>query len=135
MLYAGYLVYNLGMTLLRFSAILFYNRIFEPRNSKYRYFIWAGLALNTLWFLAFGTIAIVPCVPIQAFWNRPMLPPSSYKCSSTLGIQLSSGITSVLMDLMVLILPLPRLWKLQTSQRKRIRVLFIFIMGYWYVAR
>ena len=133
MLYAGYIVYNLGMTMVRFSAILFYNRIFEPRNTNYRYYIWVALGLNTLWFLAFGTVAIVPCRPIEAFWNTPLLLPSSYKCSSTLGIQLSSGITSVFMDLMVLILPMPRLWRLQTSLRKRLRVLFIFLMGYWYV--
>lgn len=129
-LYGGYIVYNLGISLLRFSAILFYKRIFEPRNSRYRYFIWLGLGLNTAWLLAFGTIAVVPCVPIHAFWQRPLLHSSSYTCPSTLAIQLSSGITSVVVDIVVLLLPVPRLWRLQTDMRKKVRLLAIFVVAY-----
>ena len=135
-LYAGYIVYNLGITMIRFSAILFYNRVFEPRKTeRYRYFIWLGLGLNTAWILAFGAVALLPCLPIHAFWDRPLLMPSSYRCSSTLAIQLSAGITSVLMDLLVLLLPVPPLLELHTDWRKKARLVFVFLLGYWYVVR
>lgn len=135
LLYASYFVYNLGMTMIRCSAILFYNRVFELHRSQYRYVIWCGLGLNVAWFGAFGSVALVPCTPVHAFWDKPILAPSSYNCSSTLSIQLSSGITSVLMDLFVLLLPIPCLLKLKTSWRNKVRVCFIFFMGYWYVAQ
>ena len=130
-LYSSYIVYNLGITMIRFSAILFYNRVFELRRSHYRYVIWGSLGINTAWILAFGTVALLPCTPIHAFWDRALLAPTSYNCLSTLAIQLSAGITSVLMDLFVLLLPVPRLLKLQTDWRKKARVGFIFFIGYW----
>lgn len=134
-LYASYIVYNLGITMIRFSAILFYNRVFELQRSRYRYVIWCCLGLNGAWIVAFGTLALRPCTPIHSFWDKPILAPTSYTCISTLSIQLSSGITSVLMDLFVLLLPVPRLLKLQTDWLKKVRVGCIFFIGYWYVLR
>ena len=133
LLYAGGIVYNVGITMVRFSAILFYNRIFAPHNSRYRYLIWASLGLNAAWGLAFGALSVLPCTPIHAFWNRPLMP-SSYRCTSTLAAHLSTATTSALMDLLVLLLPLPPLWTLHTNRRKKARLLFIFFVGYWYVS-
>lgn len=133
MIYVGTFVYSLGISMVRFSAILFYDRIFETRNSRYRYAIWISLAANAAWCLTFGLLALLTCLPVHAFWDRGMLLPSPYRCLSTLDLQLSAGITSVLMDLMVLLVPLPRIWKLHTDRRKKARLLIIFILGYWLV--
>lgn len=130
-LYSSYIVYNLGITMIRFSAILFYNRVLELHRSRYRYVIWCSLGINTIWIVAFGVVALAPCTPIHAFWDKALLPSTSYNCPSTLAIQLSAGITSVLMDLVVLLLPVPRLLKLQTDWRKKARVGFILFIGYW----
>ena len=131
MLYTGTFIYALGITLIRSSAILFYSRIFEARKSQYRYAIWISLAVNTAWFLTFGSLAIFACIPIHAVWDRPIIETSSYRCLSTLAQQLSPGITSVIIDLVVLLLPLPPLWGLQTMHRKKARLIVIFLLGYW----
>ena len=131
-LYASYTVYTLGIGMIRFSAILFYHRIFELRCSPYRYVIWCSLGLNAAWIIAFNVLFLIPCAPIHAFWDRPMMAPANYSCISTLSIQLSAAITSGLMDLLVLLLPVPRLLKIQTSWRNKVRVGCIFFIGYWY---
>ena len=64
--YAGGIIYNVAITMVRFSAILFYNRIFAPLNSRYRYFIWASLGINAAWGLAFSALAVLPCIPVHA---------------------------------------------------------------------
>lgn len=130
-MYAGYLVHITAISLVRFSAILFYSRIFNIRNSSYRFFIWAGFGLNAVWMLAFVIWSLVACIPVTAFWNRLILPPSSFKCSPTMAYQWASAITSVVIDLVVLLLPVPRLWKLQISLQNKIRIIAVFMLGYW----
>ena len=66
-LYSSYIVYNLGIAMIRTSAILFYDRVFELRRSQYRYIIWCSLGINTAWAIAFGVVAVVPCTPVHAF--------------------------------------------------------------------
>ncbi|KAG8530144.1 uncharacterized protein KY384_005627 [Bacidia gigantensis] len=130
--YASYHLYDFGMTLIRVSAIPFYIRIFDPRNSRYRYFIWATLGFNLAWLLSFEIVTTVPCLPIHSFWDLDRVKPSSSppKCLSIITVHIWYGITSVLLDLMVLVLPVHRLVALQISLLKKIRVIFIFIMGY-----
>ena len=129
--YAIYITYNFGITMARFSALLLYARIFEPhRRSSYRYFLWAGFGLNTAWIIAFGVIGIMPCTPLHAFWDRIKMNPSTYTCPN-LPLQLASGISSVLVDLVVLLLPIQPILKLQLSARTKVRIALVFFMGYW----
>ncbi|KAM0799447.1 hypothetical protein BDR22DRAFT_973712 [Usnea florida] len=130
LVYASWILYALAITMIRVSAILFYNRVFELRSSRYRYVIWCSLGMNMAWLLALGIVLLVPCTPVHAFWDKPLLASASYTCLSTRAIQLSSGISSVLMDLLVLLLPVPCLLKLQTDRRRKTRVGFIFFIGY-----
>ncbi|KAL9081867.1 MAG: hypothetical protein Q9159_006943 [Coniocarpon cinnabarinum] len=130
LLWAAEVIYDIGITMLRVSAVLFYGRVFQHDGTLWRYWIWGSVALNIAWLIAFVTVAIVQCLPIHAFWSRLTMLPWTYTCLSTRSVQLSNGITSVVMDLWVLILPLPKLWRLQMPLTKKILIICIFICGY-----
>lgn len=113
----------------RISVSLLYWRIFS--SSKYiRYAVWVTLALNAAWLITIEPIAIWQCNPPDALWGARK---TGYTCLPLLSTQLFSGITSILLDFWLLILPLPVLWKLQIKPLKKTFLILVFILGYWYV--
>lgn len=44
---------------------------------------------------------------------------------------LSSGVYDAVLDVAVLILPVPMVWKLQMKQGRKLLVLGLFVCGYW----
>lgn len=128
LLYAGYVFYNLGITLIRCSVVLFYQRILVTGSTVFQYLIWATLAINVIWFLVIEGLAAFSCNPIAASWDKTI---QDAKCLPFLSTELASGITSVLLDFWTLIIPIPRLWRLQMKPVRKILNVGIFFLGYW----
>lgn len=130
-LYAGYIFYNVAMTLIRSSVVLFYRRTFVTvagERNKFVYFIWFTMALNIVWFLVVESYTAFRCKPIAASWDPTI---NNAKCLSTLSTQLASGITSILLDLWILLLPMPKILKLHMQLRRKFLSVVIFFLGYW----
>lgn len=129
LLYSIYFVYDIALAITKASALLFLSRIFPKRQSPqwFNYAIYATHALNGLWLIAiiFGTV--FQCNPVEKGWN-PMLPTG--KCGSTNSLWLGSAVPSVLIDLIILVLPLPRIWNLQMSGAKKGGITVVFLLGY-----
>lgn len=126
-LYAGNIVYDCGMALVRASALLFYRRIFQFQRLEYRCMMWAGQGLNALWFVSITFLAIFSCTPIEYYWTRT----GEGRCVGVFQVILASAVTSVAIDLYILLLPLPALWALQMKAVRKILVFGVFIGGYW----
>ncbi|KAL9048274.1 MAG: hypothetical protein Q9162_007797 [Coniocarpon cinnabarinum] len=55
LLWAAEVIYDIGITMLRVSAVLFYGRVFQHDGTLWRYWIWGSVALNIAWLIAFVT--------------------------------------------------------------------------------
>lgn len=44
---------------------------------------------------------------------------------------MGSAIPSVLIDIIILVLPLPKLWHLKIDLARKIGLMTVFILGYW----
>lgn len=124
----AYFVYDAGLFLTKLSVLLFLRRVFPKSHSGHWFNIGLLVAhvINVAWLLGivFGTIFL--CDPIEKSYN-PMIPGS---CGSTSSLYIGSAVPSIAIDLIILILPLPKLWSLQIDRARKIGLIVIFTFGY-----
>ena len=109
------------------SLLFFYRRIFPQRWFKHALF--ATGAVVGSYSIAYILVAIFQCVPIRASWDT-----SIHGTCLNLGDQFFvGGITNALIDVIILILPVPLVWRLQVSVTKRWLIFGTFTLGCWYV--
>lgn len=125
--YVGELTWVIAMGLIRSSAILFYHRVFSYAGSTFRWFVIGGIGANIVWSLVLGLVVIFQCTPVKGYWD----PSIKHTCMTTDSIELGSGITSIVLDLYTLVLPMPIIWKLQMTKTKKALTFATFALGYW----
>jgi hypothetical protein len=130
-LFAVYFIYDTALVLLKASALLFFARIFlsQQYSTWFSWCLYATHFLNIAWFLGIVFSSAFMCQPIAKSWN----PTLEGKCGSTPGLWLGSAIPSVVIDLIILLLPLPMIWSLKMSTARKSGITAIFVCGYWYV--
>ncbi|KAK4107383.1 hypothetical protein N656DRAFT_763566 [Canariomyces notabilis] len=123
-----YFIYDGALFLTKLSALLFFSRVFpaHANSAWFNIILYVTHGLNVAWFLGivFGTVFM--CNPIARNWI-PMLEGT---CGSTTGLWYGSAIPSVAIDLIILLLPLPKTWGLQTSLARKGGIVAIFLLGY-----
>jgi len=123
-------LFNTSISLSRLSAMAFYARIFplrrDSQNASWRISFWTVTALCIAWPLAMIPMNLFNCRPIERLW-LPLLPGT---CMTQFDIYMISGATSVFVDILVLLLPLPKIFALNLEWRKKLYVTFGFVIGY-----
>ncbi|KAJ2997562.1 hypothetical protein NUW58_g616 [Xylaria curta] len=127
-LFATYLVYDTALALAKASALMFLSRVF-PRHAnppRFNIAIWIIHSLNIAWYLGivFGTFFM--CDPVQKNWI-PTLPGH---CGTPSQLYIGSAVPSVTIDLFILILPVPIIWRLHTSRSRKTGITAVFVLGY-----
>ncbi|PWY80871.1 hypothetical protein BO94DRAFT_602288 [Aspergillus sclerotioniger CBS 115572] len=110
----------------KISAVFFYARVFRSTNRSFRIHLWIVGGLTSGWLLAGWIAAILECRPVAKVWN-PTLPGT---CIALYPWYLSTAILSSMIDLYILFLPIPMIWGLQASVRRRIYLLAAFMLAY-----
>lgn len=123
LLYALQITYPLAITFVKFSIILFYRRIFHV-PSTVKPLLAIGIIVAA-WSIAMVLVAIFSCVPVHAFWT--MEEPRT--CVKALPYFLGVAIPNVTTDVVMLLLPIPWIWKLVISLSQKIALSLIFILG------
>lgn len=72
---------------------------------------------------------MVRCIPIQAIWDIR----TPGRCLNLNSIGLTGAILGIVEHFIILLLPLPELWKLNLSRRKRLQLALVFSIGSLYV--
>ena len=130
LLISANVLFNTSISLSRLSAVAFYARIFplrrDSQNKVWRISFWTVMSLCIAWPLAMIPMNLFNCRPIERLW-LPLLPGT---CMTQFDIYMISGATSVFVDLLVLILPLPKIYALNMEWRKKCYVAIGFVVGY-----
>lgn len=120
-------VYNTALTLVKLSVLMFYVRVFRTVR-VYRYaFHLTGLLL-VCWWIGINCLAIFTCWPVSKSWKK--IPGH---CADTQHTFLAATTTNIFADVVLLVLPIPMLWKLHLETNRKVALLGIFVCGYWYV--
>ena len=106
---------------------MFYARVFRTVR-VYRIAIWTVGLMCLAWGIALTFVALFTCTPIRKSWNSRV----PGHCLDRQANFLGAAIPNVLTDLIILILPVPMLWHVQTTLRRKISLFGIFAAGYVY---
>jgi hypothetical protein len=115
--------YGLSIAFIKLSVLSLYITLFPP--TRFRYAIYASMALVIAWVISLFFAAIFHCTPIEYNWDKTI----EGHCIDG-GIAASAwGIANVITDFVVLGIPIPSVLKLKLSRKKKMLTLFTFIMG------
>ncbi|KAJ5285518.1 hypothetical protein N7524_000824 [Penicillium chrysogenum] len=123
-LFAFVVLYVLTIPLIKLSVLLFYRRIFGMT-----YPIWFCVFLTIGYFLS-GTIAFLACCrPVSYFWTQ-FAERSGGKCVFNLyPFYVSHAAINVATDGIILLVPIPIVWKLQMRWTQKLMLSGIFLVG------
>lgn len=120
-------LYNPAIVALKISILLFYRRCFAEKglNTSFRFILWGTGAFVVLYSGLQTMLAIFQCDPINSLWNSTV----TGRCMSMKKVMLSFSGLNIATDILMLILPLPHLWKLKLPLRRKGQLIAIFLLG------
>ena len=126
LLFIDILIYNTGLTVIKLSVLLFYNRVFRI-VFVYRIIFWIVTFLIVSWGIAINFLAIFTCDPVPLYWDRT-IPGTCLNRSKTF---LGATMPNIVIDFILLILPMPMLWRLHIQISSKVALVGVFSAGYW----
>ncbi|KAL8730562.1 MAG: hypothetical protein Q9166_004016 [cf. Caloplaca sp. 2 TL-2023] len=118
------IVWNAATGCVRVSMLLLYIRIFPVRN--FRNICWANVGLNALVFVSIVLGTCLICTPIT--WSFDKSDPNG-KCGNLLKFERYTAVMSLITDAIIVVLPMPMLWRLQMKLQKKIGISVVFGLG------
>ncbi|KAK9442530.1 hypothetical protein VB005_03593 [Metarhizium brunneum] len=117
--------WNLGWT--KMSLLLMYYRIF--RLPYFKKMAWVVGAFVWAWVICITFLFIFICVPVQKLWY-PQIPG---RCINQVGTWISNAASTIFTDLVILLMPIPQIWKLQLRKTEKIGLTLAFSLGFFVV--
>ena len=111
-------------TTVKASVLFLYLDIFKIQPS-FRRVLHGFILFIALFFIGFLISIITLCQPFSRYWN--VLGPGH--CGSLSGSQVATSSINVVVDLAIVLLPLPIIWKLKMQTAKKIKIMCIFAVG------
>lgn len=118
-----------GITMPKYSALLFYVRVFGIKSTSglFRKNVLVAIGLVTLYLLIALPFEAFECTPIRKVWTR-LIPGH---CVNTFHWSVSITILSVIIDFYIMILPVPILWSLHSGHKRKAILIGVFFCAYW----
>ncbi|KND95322.1 hypothetical protein TOPH_00002 [Tolypocladium ophioglossoides CBS 100239] len=117
--------WNLGWT--KISLLLMYYRIFHV--PYFKKMAWVVGVFVWVWVICITFLFIFICVPVQKLWY-PDLPGH---CIDQVGTWISNAASTILTDLVILLMPIPQIWKLQLRKTEKVGLTVAFSLGFFVV--
>ena len=121
--------YFVGMFAVKASLLLLYKRTFTGYFQWFRVLWWFAMGLSVLYTLPFTILASVNCVPLKAAWDFALLMSPLSKCIDAPLMFIVHGALNSFTDILILAIPLPIIFGLQMSTRRKIMVSLIMAVG------
>jgi hypothetical protein len=124
--FAIQLLYLASVSSVKISLLLFYKRVFPGK--RFGYIVTVTLGLSGIWFLAFFFAQLFETWPISASWT--LNPNGSYAWAineQSMNLWLCG--TDILVDVFLLLLPVPVITSLRMSRKDKLAFLGIFSLG------
>ena len=127
MVYASQVAYFLSSGLTKLTFLFFYLRIFPAKNLRKAVFVFVGITIG--YALAFDVTMIFACKPISAVWTGWMKESVPDYCINQNTFYYVAAALNISIDVAILILPIPELYRLKLSLKKKILLMSIFSVG------
>lgn len=115
-----------ALPLVKISILLFYNRIFPQR--KLRIAVWVTIGVCAGYAIAFLLVSVFQCKPLSLAWTR-WDGQHEGTCNNINAQVWAAASINVLLDMVMVVLPLPVIWRLEINRRKKALVMLMFSIG------
>ena len=132
--YIGSVTYPLSLGLIKLALLFQYLRILDlgsRRRTACKYLI----GITSAWSLVFCAAAWVPCLPVSTMWtfsgvaNRRCWGFASSDMAAVVGFSISMSVSTTLLDLVILALPVKLFFQPNTQKKTRIALLCLLTLG------
>lgn len=132
-IWATNITYTSSTTFIKLAILLQYTRLFDFRSKVARILTFCMIALVSIWGIIFFCLALFSCRPIEKNWNYKL----PGKCvgwgtkdpDTFFPNWAAHGATNMLIDILILVLPIPFLRGLRMEGKTRIGLIGLFIVG------
>ncbi|PVH89541.1 hypothetical protein DL98DRAFT_600852 [Cadophora sp. DSE1049] len=125
--YVVELFYIISITLTKLALLLFFLRIFPDR--RLRQAIWiSGLFVFLSNFSILMALAF-QCVPLRAYWTNWMYKVAPIQCINSYAALEAAAVFSIFQSVVILIIPIPTVWKLKLAWKKKANLMIMFSVG------
>ncbi|KAJ5406244.1 hypothetical protein N7465_007528 [Penicillium sp. CMV-2018d] len=124
--YVGGPIYCLAVLGFKVALLASYLRI-AGIIKPYRKIIIAAIVVCVVNQLIFAIIISVSCIPVAKQWNASL----KGSCIDVIPFYFALGGTSIVLDLIIIALPLPVLWKLQLRLKQKVLLGCLFALGFF----
>ena len=107
------------------SLILLYRRIFGV-SAGFRKVLIVAWCIVLCYFVGDVLAAIFECKPVSFYWNKAI---PGGKCVDTVAFYRWNGVAGACMDLMILTLTLPMVWRLSLRTSQKLQLTGVFLIG------
>ncbi|MCJ1465320.1 hypothetical protein MMC07_003937 [Pseudocyphellaria aurata] len=118
--------YGLTITGVKISILLLYRRVFGTVATFKKASLVVGF-LCIAWLCGNVFTEVFLCSPMSAAWDPSLL--FSTHCSDIQAFLLGITISNLLLDVIILCMPLPMIWDLQLTTRRKFEVSGVFLLG------
>ena len=125
--YVFLMISPVSVTMPKYSALWFYVRVFGTNARYFRVSLLATGALVTACMMFGLMTSILECVPFRKAW----LPTVPGHCLDNYTMIFIFSLLSVVVDVLIMLLPLPVLWRLHAGRSQRLSLISLFFCGYW----
>ena len=116
-------LYSLSIFVVKLSWLFLLRRIFPGR--RVLLITWAIGSILTSYTIVQIVCVVLHCIPIRALWE-PQIPA---RCINLDDVLVVCGSLNIGTDVAILCSPMPELWKLKISTRRRIQLITMFLLG------
>lgn len=109
------------------AILAFYSRLFPNFIRWFRWSLRSMIAFMFVHGLVFFLLIVFQCWPIRSIWDKTITDAKCLPVSAVIGF--TGAALSIVEDMIILLLPLPVVWNLQMSTRKKIGVIFMISVG------
>ncbi|KAH9842170.1 hypothetical protein Tdes44962_MAKER01548 [Teratosphaeria destructans] len=123
-LFAYVIIYVVAVSCTKLSIVFFYRRVFA--TAKLHWFLATMVLAYPI------TVIIVifnACRPMNYFWTQYTETGSEGSCIKIPTFFFANGVWAACIDLGLLVVPIPLVWKLQMGLRQRLACLGVFMLG------
>ncbi|KAF2726515.1 hypothetical protein EJ04DRAFT_398336, partial [Polyplosphaeria fusca] len=129
--YSSGVTWTVATVACKMAVLWMYTHIFPP--SPVRLASWITMGCSLSYAIAFIPVFMTACNPPSAAWALdPMI--AMAKCHPIQQQEFASVSVNMALDLAVVVIPMPAVWKLQLPMRKKITVTCLFSLGLAVVA-
>ncbi|KAI9812987.1 MAG: hypothetical protein M1832_006424 [Thelocarpon impressellum] len=123
-IYGFEMVYTLTIMTTKLSILLFYHRVFASK--RFQQVLKGFMIFVTLWGIMMTLIVVGQCTPPAHFWQPKKTPG---KCINLVRFFVGSAIPNIITDFMIVILPMPLIWRMQLKLEQKITLTAIFALA------